>query len=245
MVMQWLIGGVILATVGVLLRRVLHMETKKKSRAGELASLRADLETIYAPLAQEIETHTAILGITLNDAFSEREAKRNEMAWHVVRLAVGEWDRLTELVVGLQSAVSKFLPATNAIVPLRRVAVFHFKSPAVRDNVGVYEFLDQILFSSRSRFALRLRLLLRTSTTLRSEFTRACREGAITLDSSDELWTRLDYCFHDFDLLAKETLLALRTLLLCLSSEGARVLALDLQNLLERGTRVSVSSSNR
>ena len=242
--MRWLISGLILATVAVLLRRVLRMGNTGKARTRGV-SLGGDLEAIYEPFALEIGTHTAILGITLNDAFGEREAQRHEMAWHVVQLAVGEWERLTELVVGLQSALSKFLPAASTIVPVRRVAVGHFKSRVVRDNLGLYEFLDQILFSSKSRFALRLRLLFRSSTILRSEFRRVCREGTITLDASDELWTRLDYYFHDFDLITKETLLALRTLLLCLSPEGTRVLALELQNLLERGTRVSVSHSTR
>ena len=82
--------------------------------------------------------------------------------------------------------------------------------------------------------------MFRTSAILSKEFRRACREGERTLDSSDELWTRLDYYFHDFDLIAKETLLAFRTLLACQSPERAQELALDLQTLLERGMRVSV-----
>jgi hypothetical protein len=162
-----------------------------------------------------------------------------------VRLAVGEWERLTELVVGLQNILSKYLPATNGIVPVRRIATGHFKSRAVIDNVGLYEFLDQILFSSKPRFALQLRLLSRASVILSKDFRRACREGERTLDSSDELWTRLDYYFHDFDLIAKETLLAFRTLLACQSPEGAQGLAMDVQVLLERGMRVSVSPSNQ
>ena len=243
--MHWLLGGLILVAVAVLLRRMLRMGAAKQSRAAGLGRLRADLEAIYQPLAQEIEAHTTILGITLNDAFGEREAKRHEMAWHVVRLARGEWARLTELVVGLQTVLSKFLPATNSIVPVRRVATAHFKSRVVMDNVGLYEFLDQIVFSSKRRFALQLRFLTRASAILSKDFRRACREGERTLDSSDPLWTQLDYSFHDFDLIAKETLLAFRTLLACQSPEGAQELALDLQMLLERGMRVSISPSHQ
>jgi hypothetical protein len=139
----------------------------------------------------------------------------------------------------------KFLPATNGIVPVRRVATGHFKSRAVMDNAGLYEFLDQILFSSKHRFALQLRLLLRATAILSKEFRRTCREGERTLDFSEELWTRLDYYFHDFDLIAKETLLAFRTLLACQSPEGALELTLDLQVLLARGLRVSVSPSHQ
>ena len=243
--MNWLFGGLVLAAVGVLLRRILQMAPPEKAQVGGLGFLREDLQAIYQPIAQEIEAHATILGITLNDAFGEREENRHEMAWRVVRLAMGEWEHLTELIVGLQSVLSKFLPATNGIVPVRRIAVGHFKSRAVMDYVGLYEFLDQVLFSSKRRFALQLRLLFRTSAILSKEFRRACREGERTLDSSDELWTQLDYYFHDFDLIAKETLLAFRTLLACQSPEGAQDLAVDLQRLLERGMRVSISPSNQ
>ena len=164
--MQWLIGGLVLAAVALLLRWILRMGATGKAQVGGSGSLRGDLQAIYQPVAQEIETQTTILGITLNEAFGEREADRPEMAWHVVRLAMREWERLTELVVGLQSVLSKFLPATHGIVPVRRVVTRHFKSRAVMDIVGLYEFLDQILFSSKQRFALQLRLLFRASAIL-------------------------------------------------------------------------------
>jgi hypothetical protein len=243
--MQWLIGSTILVTVGVCLRRILRMGSPPEAPAGGFAPLRADLQAIYRPLAQEIEAHTTILGITLNDAFGEREENRHEMAWRVVRLAVGEWARLTELVVGVQSILTKFLPMTNGIVPVRRITAGRFKSQQVIDSAGLYEFLDQVLFSSKHRFALQLRMMFRASALLSKEFRRACREGERTLDSSEELWSRLDYYFHDFDLIAKETLLALQTLLVCQSADGLQDLAGDLQALLERGMRVSVSPSNQ
>jgi hypothetical protein len=243
--MGWVIGGIILAAVAVLLRWILRMGAPGKTPAGGTGFLRGELQAIYEPVAQEIEARATILGITLNDAFGEREANRHEMAWQIVRLAVGEWERLTELVIGVQSLISKFLPATTGIVPVRRVVGGRFMSRPVMDYIGLYELLDQALFSSKRRFSLQLRLMFRASAALSKEFRHACREGALTLDSSDELWTRLDYYFHDFDLIAKETLLAFRTLLACQSPEQAQELALDLQVLLERGMRVSVSPSDQ
>ncbi len=239
--MHWLIGGLVLAAVAALLWNLLQMGTTRKPPGGGAASLRGDLRAVYNPLAQAIETHTDILGITLNEAFGERVANRHEMAWNDMRLARGEWERLRELVVGLLGVLTRYLPGTNVIVPVRKVAVVHFKSRVVKDHVGLYEFLDQIYFSSKPRFALRLRLLFRATGILSKEFKRTCNEGTLTFDSSDELWARLDYYFHDFDLIAKETLLAFRTLLACQSPEQAQILALDLQALLEQGMRVFAS----
>jgi hypothetical protein len=221
------------------------MGAPAEAPAGGSDALRGELRAIYQPVAQEIEARATILGITLNDAFGEREAHHHDMAWQIVRLAVGEWERLTELVIGVQSLIAKFLPTTTGIVPRRYITTSHFKSRPVIDYIGLYEFLDQVLFSSKRRFSLQLRLMFRASAALSKDFRHACREGALTHDASDELWTRLDYYFHDFDLIAKETLLAFRTLLACQSREAAQELALDLQILLERGMRVSVSPSDQ
>ncbi len=243
--MRWLIGTAVLVAVAFLLRRLLHMGPAPKAKAGGFGTLRAHLDAIYRPVAHEIEAHTTILGITLNEAFTERDANRLEMAWRVVRLAVGEWSRLTDFVLGVQNILNKHLPSANGVVPLRRISAGHFKSRTVIDYVGMYEFLDQVLFSSKQRFALQLRLLQRASAMLSKAFRLTCREGERSLDSSDEVWSRLDYEFHDFDLIAKETLLAFHTLLICLPPAALESLTLDLQALLDRGVRVSVPRSNQ
>ena len=177
--MHWVTGTLILATVAVVVRRALHMGDNGKAQRRRQASLRPDLQALYTPVEQEVAARTTILGITLNDAFGEREANRHDMAWHIVRLAVGEWERATELTEGLQNLISRFLPDTNGVAPLRRVAISHFKSRAVRDYVGLYEFLDQLLFSPKHRFGLQLRLLFHGSTVLSKEFKRACRRGHV------------------------------------------------------------------
>ncbi len=238
--MQWLAGGLILAALGLVLRRVLRMDSPVRPRVGGLVPLSEELHAIYHPVAQEVEAHAAILGITLNDAFGEREANQHEMAWHVVCLAMGEWDRLSGLVLGLQNTLVKYLPTTNVVVPVRRVSAGNFKSQALIEYVGLYEFLDQVVFSSKRRFSLQLRVLFRTSILLSKEFRRTCLEGERTYDLSSEVWNRLDFYFHDFDLIAKETLLAFRSFLACQSANGIRELSRDLQNLIERGVRVSV-----
>jgi hypothetical protein len=243
--MPWVLGSLTLVAVAFSLRRILHMGALKESTPPGGGPLRANLEAIYRPLAQEIEAHTSILGITLNEAFNERTACRHDMAWRIIDLTVGEWNRLAELLVSVHSILFKYLPASTGVVPVRRIYARDFRSRSVIDNVGMYEFLDQILFSSRGRYALQLRLLFRSGTLLTKEFKRSCRAGHFALDCSDELWTHLDYCFHDFDLIAKQTLLAFRILLTSLSAERTQELAEDLQSLLESGVCVSVLPANQ
>lgn len=242
--MHWVVGGLTLIAVASLLRRVLHMSAPNTDLSNRQAAPHMEVQAVYRPIAQEIETQAAILGITLNDAFGEREARRHEMAWRIVHLALKEWERLSEVGIGLLSVLNRFLPTTEVVVA-RRIAVAHFKSRAVLDNVALYEFLDQVLFSSKHRFALQLRLLFRTSTLLNKEFRRVCLEGEQTMDASDETWNRLDHYFHDFDLILKETLLAFQTLLACQPPGRAEQLGIEVQGLLERGTRASISQSTQ
>jgi hypothetical protein len=243
--MLWAVSVLILALVALLLRQILHMGRTHEPAGNGSRSLHGRLATIYQTVAQEIETQTGILGVTLNEAFTEREASHREMAWHVVRLTTGQWERVAELLSSLHTVLAKFMNTTPGVVVVRRVAVGHFKSRAVIDNIAVYELLDQLLFSSKGRFALQLRFLRRASTLLKKEFRRTCWEGERTLDQSDELWTRLDYFFHDFDLIAKETLLAFRSLLTCQSREGAEALFREVLSILQQGTHASLSPSNR
>jgi hypothetical protein len=243
--MEWAFAGLTLLAIAFWVRRFLRMDLKEGSENKLLGSMSKDLHPLYSPLAQEIETQITILGITLNDAFGEREAGAHEMSWNVMRLARGEWTRLNDLVIGLNDSLANYLPTTNEIFVFRRIAVGRFKSRVMLDKVRMYEFLDQLIFSSKRRFGTQLRLLSSSTESLSKEFHRTCREGARSHDASNEVWSRIDVLFHDFDLIAKETLLAFRTLLSCQSPERAQDLAAELHGILERKIKTHATLLNQ
>jgi hypothetical protein len=236
--MSWLLGGLLLLAVGVLLRRALRMGPSAAPRLTGLAPLPPELQAVYYPIAQEVETNTAILGISLNDAFEERDASRLDMAWHMVQLSAGEWSRLAEIVTALLNALTKYLPNAPVVVPARRIIPEHFKSRIMADLMRMHELLDRLVFRSQQRFQLRVRLLRRAAEDLSKEFRHTYRYMEKTQDHSPEIWARYDLYFHDFDLVAKETLLAFRTLLACLPSEVVGELTVDLHVVLQRGVRI-------
>ena len=69
------------------------------------------------------------------------------------------------------------------------------------------------------------------------EFRRTFRQAQLAGDSSPEVWTEIDLDFHDFDLIAKEAVLAFRALLASLPSTALPGLALDLESLLRGKVR--------
>lgn len=237
--MSWVLGGVALLLLGVLLRWILRLDQPGDRRLGGLMLLSAEREAIFQPIAQEMETQTAILGISLNDAIEERNAGQAEIAWRLVRLAASEWGRLAEILTLLAKVMSKHAARARVVIPTRSVTTHHFKSHVMVDFLRTHELLSQLVFRSKLRFQLHLRMLRRAADNLSAEFHRAYRYADRTEDRPAELWTRLDFYFHDFDLITKETLLTFRALLFCLPYSELDSLAADLKPLVRRGVRAA------
>lgn len=243
--MKWLLGAVILVVVGAVLRRLLHIDMPALPRPAGLVPLGEEREALYKPVAQEMETQAAILGISLNDAFEERDANRQDIAWHLVRLSASEWDRLAEIVVGLLNVLAKHLPNLRAAVPSRSIVASSFKSRLMIDHFRLQEFLDRLVFRSKLRFQLQLRVLRRAAEILTAEFRRTYRYAERTEDRPPELWNRLDLYFHDFDLVTKETLLAFRAFLVCLPHPALEKFASDLRTVVRTAVRSASVPADR
>lgn len=243
--MRWLWGVGVLFLLGAALRWILRLDEVEPPRMTGLHPLGPEREALYQPIAQEMETQAAILGISLNDAIEERDAGQPQIAWHLVRLSLAEWDRLVQIVGSLSNVMSRQLGNARVVVPVRSVAANRFKSRAMVDYLRMHELFDQLVFRSRLRFQLHLRMLRRAAETLRREFRRDYRYGERTEDRPPEMWARFDYYFHDFDLVVKETLLAFRTLLACLPHSSLQAFATDLKSVVRRGVRSTALTGQR
>jgi hypothetical protein len=231
------LGGGFLLLFGSVLRRLLHLQGASTGRSCGWVYLTAERESIYQSLALEIETRASILGVSLNDAVEERDLGKQEIAWRLVGLADCEWERLAQIANGLLNALGKYMPAARVVVPVRNIAAHHFKSPAMVDYARMHEVLDQFVFRYKLRFQLHLRVLRRAVEALTSEFGQTYRRVLQTGASSNGVWSHLDLCFHDFDLITKEVLLAFRAFLACVPDEELEALATDLNALIVRGVR--------
>ena len=233
--MSWALGLLMLAGTGYLLRRVLRMGSRAAGHQAGLPPLHPQLQSVYYPMAREVETCATILGITLNDAFEERSACHHDMAWRMVGLSAREWDHLAEIVKALLNTLGKYAANATVVVPARRLARKRFKSRVMIDFLRMPELLDLVVLRSRLRFQLQIRFLRRSAEVLTVAFRDTYRYMERTGDQSPEFWTRLDVYSYDFDLIAKETLLAFRALLICLSPQDLPNLSGELTRLLHEG----------
>jgi hypothetical protein len=232
--MRWLAGILVLGGVGFLLRRLLWIHPKRPIAIPGLVPLSAERQAVYDGLAREIEARTAMLGVSLNDAFEERGAGRHEMAWRMIWLSASEWDSMVKIVAGLLNVLAKHLPNAQVVVTPRSIHAHRFKSKPMVDYVRMHELLDQLVFSSERRYQLQLRLLRRAAELVAEEFRRIYRHAEFADNGSSEVWNQIDLYFHDFDLIAKEALLALRALLSCLSLDFLPAFSADLDALLQQ-----------
>src|SRR5436309_9599686 len=116
--MGWLAGGLVLVVAAFMLRRLLDISAQNPRRCAGLLPLSADRQKIYEPLSREIETQDAILGISLNDAFEERDSGHEDISWRLIRLSASEWERQQEIVTGLLNAILKHLDQVGMVIPL-------------------------------------------------------------------------------------------------------------------------------
>jgi hypothetical protein len=202
-----------------------------------LPPLGSDRRAVYDGFAPEVEARIAMLGISLNDAFEERDAGHHDMAWRMVRLSASEWDGMERIVAGLLNALTKHLENAQVVVTSRSIHAHRFKSRTMVDYVRMHELVDQLVFSSRRRYQLQLRLLRRAAEIVTGEFRYTYRHAEKTGDQSPQVWSQIDLSFHDFDLIAKEAVLAFRALLACLPSSALPRLSFDLNALLRGRVR--------
>jgi len=239
--MHWVVGLLILALVGFLLRRVLWTKLPEQRAPAGLAPLGSERGAVYDGFAPEVEVRIAMLGISLNDAFEERDAGRHDMAWRMVRLSASEWYGMEKIIEGLLNTLAKHLPNAQVMVTPRIIQAHRFLSKPMVDYVRMHELLDQLVFSSQRRYQLQLRLLRRAAEIVTGEFRRTYRQAEHMDDRSAEVWNQIDLDFHDFDLIAKEAVLAFRALLTSLPPSALPKLSFDLNGLLHGRVRARPS----
>jgi hypothetical protein len=235
--MRWLAGILVLTGVALLLRRLLGVNSLPQLGQAGLAPMGPECQAVYDGFAPEVEARTAMLGISLNDAFEERDGGHQEMAWRMIRLSASQWDGMAKIATGLLDALAEHLPNAQVVVTPRSIPAHRFKSRTMVDYVRMHELLDQLVFSSRRRYQLQLRLLRRAAEIVTGEFRHTYRHAEKTGDQSLEVWNQIDLAFHDFDLIAKEALLAFRALLVCLPLSVLPKFSLELNALLRARVR--------
>jgi hypothetical protein len=241
--MVWIIEFGTLAVVAVVLRRALHMGRISAPKQAAPRFRRPANNPLCSPLVSEIEGHTAILGVALNDAIDELASGKAEIARCMVGVFSSERERLVELVVDLQNLSLKYLPTVQDPIEARTLDPQSFRSETVREFLKRHTALEQFVFRSKLRFQLQLRLLRRATALLNESIEELIGNPASGISALDAILTQLDLYFHDLDLLSKETLLGFSAELASLPDNMLEEMSAEISALTNRNTVLSPLAS--
>lgn len=205
--MVWIFEIGVLCAVAVVLRRALHMGSGDIRQEARPRFRRPGNNPLCSPLASEVEGHTTILGVLLNDVIEEQNSGNSEIARRMLRVFDSERERLVDFVVDLQNLSLKYLPAIQYPIRTRFLNHEAFRSQPVSDFVKRHGGLEQFIFRAKLRFNLQLRLMRRVTALLNESFEELKSEIGTSATSLDWALLQIDLYYHDLDLLAKETLL--------------------------------------
>lgn len=237
--MVWILEIAVLLVVAAVLRRTLHMGKDKPLREGPQRFRRPANNPLCSSLISEIDTHTTILGVILNDAVEELAAGNPDIARRMLSVFDSERERLVELVISLQNLSLKYLPTTQYPIEARSLNPVSFRSKPVSDFFKRHGVLEQFVFRSKLRFQLRLRLLRRATVMLNESFEVLKPHAKRDVQTFGQTLAQIDLYFHDLDLLTKETLLGFSTELASLPESLLEDLAAELLVLTNRNTVAS------
>jgi len=205
--MVWIFEIGILLVVAVALRRILRMGQNTVPKQVAPRFRRPANNPICSPLLSEVDAHTAILGVVLNDAINELVSGNPEISGRMLGVFNSERGRLVELVINLQNLSLKYLPTVQYPVEARSLDPASFRSKPVSEFLKRHGVLEQFVFRSKLRFQLQFRLLRRVTALLNESFEEVGGHAGMDIEGLHRTLSQLDLYFHDLDLLTKETIL--------------------------------------
>lgn len=237
--MLWIFEIGILLVLAVVLRRILHMGENAVPEKVSPRFRRPANNPLCSPLLSEVDAHTAILGVVLNDAINELASGNPEIALRMLGVFNSERERLVELVINLQNLSLKYLPTVQYPIDARSLDPVSFRSEPVTAILKRHGVLEQFVFRSKPRFQLQLKLLRRATALLNESFEEVRRRAGQNADSFHSILSQLDLYYHDLDLLTKETILGFSEELAALPDDVLEDMAVEISVLTSRNTVAS------
>jgi hypothetical protein len=234
--MVWIFEIGILLVVALVLRRTLQMGRNTVPEQVALRFRRPANNPLCSPLLSEIDAHTAILGVVLNDAIDELAAGNPETARRMLGVFNSERERLVELVINLQNLSLKYLPTVQYPIDARSLDPVSFRSQPVTEILKRHGVLEQFVFRSKLRFQLQLRLLRRATALLNESFEEVRGRTGTDAENFHSTLSQLDLYYHDLDLLTKETILGFSEELAALPDAVLEDMAAEISVLTSRST---------
>jgi hypothetical protein len=194
-----------------------------------VAALPREKGELYQVVVQRWECSYAMMSVALDDALSLRACGELVCARQQVSIAAGLMERLAPSLISLCATLSMLGQKVVEFPVVEPMNSEFFRGNTARSAASWNGILHHVLFSSRSRFFHKLRILSQTLEHLVAEFEDAAGDIAKGLSvHPGDCWKRLDNVHYDFNTCLRESEVVLKSFLRMLPDEQLPALASEL-----------------
>jgi hypothetical protein len=194
-----------------------------------VAVLPREKSQLYQLVVRRWECSYAMMSVALDEALSLRASGELVCARQQVSIAAGLLGRLAPSLIslcGTLSARGQYVAKFPVVEPMNAE---NFRGNTGKSAASWNGILHHVLFSSRSRFFHKLRILSHTLTLLEDEFEEAASELSKGLSvQPGDCWQRLDTIHYDFNTCLRESEVVLKSFLRMLPEDQLPALAREL-----------------
>jgi hypothetical protein len=194
-----------------------------------VAALPREKSQVYQVVVRRWECSYAMMSVALDEALSLRASGELVCARQQVSIAAGLLGRLAPSLISLCDTLSgrgQYVAKFPVVEPMN--AEF-FRGDTGQSAASWNGILHHVLFSARSRFFHKLRILSHTLSLLEGEFEEAASDISKGMCvQPDDSWQRLDNIHYDFNTCLRESEVVLKAFLRMLPEDQLPALAREL-----------------
>jgi len=194
-----------------------------------VAALPREKSQLYSVIVQRWECSYAMMSVALDGALSLRASGELVCARQQVSIASGLLGRLSPSLISLCETLSAHGRRVSKFPAVEPMNADFFRGDTAQSAASWNGILHHVLFSARSRFFHKLRILSHTLALLEAEFEDAASEISKGLSvQPGDCWQRLDNIHYDFNTCLRESEVVLKSFLSILPDDQLASLASDL-----------------
>lgn len=191
-----------------------------------VAALPREKCQLYEVVVRHWECSFAMMSVALDDAFSLRASGKLVCARQQVSVAAGLLGRFAPSLISLCDALSRCRQHVAKFPVVEPLNAEFFRGNTGQSAASWNGILHHVLFSDRSRFFHKLRILSNTLALLDGEFEEAAGDisNGLSVQPSDS-WKLLDNIHHDLNTCLCESEVVLKSFLRVLPEDALAAVA--------------------
>lgn len=187
-------------------------------------------QKLFETARNEVETHSLMLDVTMNEALSIKQLGDIDEAIRFLKIGSDIIEKFTPNLLSLLSVMAKFSRMVSAMSPIDPLLPRDFHIAELISLAHLHRIMNQVVVSAKQRFRLKL-YILGKGLSIASHYMISKIRNIVAHKSQEEKeWRQIVEIEQDFNLLSAESLRSFRSLLEVLSGEDALRLSQDLRS---------------